>query len=112
MDKQLDLLQGTLDVLILKAISLSPLYGCGILRRIQQISQEGLEIQQGSLYPTRRLEHHGRIKREWGESENNARARDYQLTAAGKRRLESEAEPWKQTTAVIAAILRSTPEEL
>ena len=113
MDKQLDLLQGTLDMLILKAISLSPLHGYGILLRIQQISKERLEIQQGSLYPALyRLEHHGWITSEWGESENNRRARYYRLTAAGKRRLHSEAERWNQMTAVIAGILQTTPEEL
>lgn len=113
MDKQLDLLQGTLEMLILKAISLSPLHGYGILLRIQQISKERLEIQQGSLYPALyRLEHHGWITSEWGESENKRRARYYRLTAAGKRRLQSEAERWNQMTAVIAGILRATPEEL
>jgi PadR family transcriptional regulator, regulatory protein PadR len=113
MDKHLDLLQGTLDMLILKAISLSPLHGYGILLRIQQISKERLEIQQGSLYPALyRLEHHGWITSEWGESENKRRARYYRLTAAGKRRLQSEAERWNQMTAVIAGILQTTPEEL
>ena len=110
MDKQLDLLQGTLDMLILKAISLSPLHGYGILLRIQQISKERLEIQQGSLYPALyRLEHHGWIASEWGESENKRRARYYRLTAAGKRRLQSEAERWNQMTAVIAGILQTHP---
>jgi len=113
MEKQLDLLQGTLDMLILKAISLGPLHGYGILLRIQQISKERLEIQQGSLYPALyRLEHQGWIKSEWGESENNRRARYYQLTVAGKRRLQSEADRWKQMSAVIAGILKTTPEEL
>jgi transcriptional regulator len=93
MDKQLDLLQGTLDMLILKAISLSPLHGYGILLRIQQISKERLEIQQGSLYPALyRLEHQGWIASEWGESENKRRARYYRLTAAGKPRLQSESQ--------------------
>jgi transcriptional regulator len=113
MDKQLDLLQGTLDMLILKAISLGPLHGYGILLRIEQISKQRLEIQQGSLYPALyRLEHHGWIKSEWGESENNRRARYYQLTAAGKRRLHSETERWNQMSAVIAGILQASPEEL
>jgi len=113
MDKQLDLLQGTLDMLILKAISLGPLHGYGILLRIQQISKERLEIQQGSLYPALyRLEHQGWIKSQWGESENNRRARYYQLTVAGKRRLQSEADRWEQMSAVIAGILKTTPEEL
>ena len=113
MAKQLDLLQGTLDMLILKATSLSPLHGYGILLRIRQISKERLEIQQGSLYPALyRLDHHGWITSEWGESENNRRARYYRLTAAGKRRLQSETERWNEMTAVIAGILKTSPEEL
>src|ERR1700739_2161052 len=102
MKDSLELLQGTLDMLILKAVSLGPLHGYGILLRIQQISKQRLEIQQGCLYPALyRLEHHGWIKSEWGESENNRRARYYQLTAAGKRRLQSEAERWNQMSALI-----------
>ena len=112
-DQNTDVIQGTLDMLILKAISLSPLHGYGILLRIQQISQERLEIQQGSLYPALyRLEHHGWIKSEWGESENKRRARYYRLTTVGKRRLQLEAERWNQMTAVIAGILQTTPEEV
>src|SRR5579864_4996065 len=87
MGKQLDLLQGTLDVMILKAISLGPLHGYGILLRIQQISGDQLEIQQGSLYPALyRLEHQGLIASEWGESENNRKAKFYRLTAAGRKK--------------------------
>jgi len=113
MDKQLELLQGTLEMLILKAVSLSPLHGYGVLLRIQQISKDRLEIQQGSLYPALyRLEHQGWITGEWGESENNRRARYYRLTAAGKRRLQSETKRWNEMTAVIAGILQATPEEL
>jgi len=113
MDKQLELLQGTLDMLILKAISLGPLHGYGVLLRIQQISKERLEIQQGSLYPALyRLEHQGWINSEWGESENNRRARYYRLTAAGKRRLRLEADRWNQMSALVASILQTTPEEL
>jgi PadR family transcriptional regulator, regulatory protein PadR len=113
MEKQLDLLQGTLDMLILKAISLSPLHGYGILLRIQQISKERLEIQQGSLYPALyRLEHQGWITSEWGESDNNRRARYYRLTTAGKRRLQSETERWNEMATVIAGILKTSPEEL
>jgi PadR family transcriptional regulator, regulatory protein PadR len=113
MDKQLELLQGTLDMLILKAVSLSPLHGYGVLLRIQQISKERLEIQQGSLYPALyRLEHQGWIASEWGESENNRRARYYRLTAAGKRRLLAETKRWNEMTEVIAGILQATPEEL
>jgi transcriptional regulator len=113
MDRQLELLQGTLDMLILKAVSLSPLHGYGVLLRIQQISKDRLEIQQGSLYPALyRLEHQGWITSEWGESENNRRARYYRLTVAGKRRLQSETKRWNEMTAVIAGILDATPEEL
>ncbi len=113
MDKQLDVLQGTLDMLILKAISLGPLHGYGILLRIQQISKDRLEIQQGSLYPALyRLEHQGWITSEWGESENNRKAKYYRLTAAGKRRPKSEAEKWNCMAEGIAGILHTTPEEV
>ena len=113
MDKQLDLLQGTLDMLILKAVSLGPLHGYGILLRIQQISKDRLEIQQGSLYPALyRLEHQGWIVSEWGESENKRKAKYYRLTPAGKRRLQAEAEKWNQMAEVIGGILRTTPEEV
>ncbi|HEX5422762.1 MAG TPA: PadR family transcriptional regulator [Candidatus Acidoferrales bacterium] len=106
MDKQMELLQGTLDMLILKAVSLGPLHGYGILLRIQQISKDRLEIQQGSLYPALyRLEHQGWITSEWGESENNRKARFYRLTAAGRRRLQVETEKWNQMSEIIAGIL-------
>lgn len=111
-DKQMDLLQGTLDLLILKAVSLGPLHGYGVLLRIQQISGEELVIQQGSLYPALyRLEHQGAIASEWGESENNRRAKYYRLTAAGRDRLREETEKWNRMTGVIRNILRATPEE-
>src|SRR4029077_4111552 len=98
-------------MLILKAVSLGPLHGYGILLRIQQISKERLEIQQGSLYPAiYRLAHHRWVSSDWGESENKRRARYYRLTAAGKRRLLSETERWNQMAAVIAGILQATPE--
>jgi PadR family transcriptional regulator PadR len=113
MDKPLDLLQGTLDLLILKAVSLGPLHGYGVLLRIQQISKDRLEIQQGSLYPALyRLEHQGWITSEWGESDNNRKAKFYRLTAAGKRRLQAESEKWNQMTEVIAGILGTKPEEV
>jgi PadR family transcriptional regulator, regulatory protein PadR len=112
-DKQLDLLQGTLDMLILKAVSLGPLHGYGVLLRIQQISKDRLEIQQGSLYPALyRLEHQGWITSEWGESENNRKAKYYRLTAAGKRRFQVETEKWNRMADVIAGILRTTSEEV
>jgi PadR family transcriptional regulator PadR len=113
MPKPLDLLQGTLDMLILKAISLGPLHGYGILLRIQQISKDRLEIQQGSLYPALyRLEHQGWISSVWGESENNRKAKYYSLTAKGKRQLHLETEKWNSMTDVIGGILNTAPEEL
>ena len=113
MDQQLDLLQGTLDMLILKAVSLGPLHGYGVLLRIQQISKDRLEIQQGSLYPALyRLEHQGWIISEWGESENKRKAKYYRLTVAGKRRLQTEAQKWNRMADVIAGILGTKPEEV
>ena len=113
MGKQLELLQGTLDMLILKAVSLGPLHGYGVLLRIQQISGNLLEIQQGSLYPALyRLEHQGWITSEWGESENKRKAKYYRLTGAGKRRLQAETSKWNRMADVIAGILRTTPEEV
>lgn len=110
---QLDLLQGTLDMLILKAVSLGPLHGYGVLLRIQQISGESLLIQQGSLYPALyRLEHQGAIAGEWGESDNNRRAKYYRLTALGRSRLGEEAAKWKRMSGIINGILRTTPEEV
>jgi transcriptional regulator len=105
-DGQLDLLQGTLDLLILKAVSLGPLHGYGVLLRIQQISGQELVIQQGSLYPALyRLEHQGAISSEWGESENNRRAKYYKLTGLGRERLGEETEKWKRMAGVIGVIL-------
>lgn len=113
MNKPLDLLQGTLDMLILKAVSLGPLHGYGVLLRIQQISRDRLEIQQGSLYPALyRLEHQGWITSAWGESENNRKAKYYRLTAGGKRRLQAETDKWNHMAEVIAGILHATPEEV
>ncbi len=108
-----DLLKGTLDMLVLKAVSLGPLHGYGVLLRIQQISENRLEIQQGSLYPALyRLEHEGWIVGEWGQSENNRRARFYHLNAAGRRRLEAERKKWGQFADVIGTILKTEPEAL
>jgi transcriptional regulator len=113
MSKQLDLLQGTLDMLILKAVSLGPLHGYGILLRIEQISQNQLEIQQGSLYPALyRLEDQGWIASEWGESENKRKARYYRLTATGRRQLQAETEQWNRMAEIIAGILQAGPEEI
>ena len=108
-NKPVDLLQGTLDLLILKAVSLGPLHGYGVLLRIQQISGEELVIQQGSLYPALyRLEHQGTITSEWGESENNRRAKYYRLTAAGRARLVEETGKWNRMAGIIGAILSAT----
>ena len=108
-DKQnapLDLLQGTLDLMILKAVSLGPLHGYGVLLRIQEISGSELVIQQGSLYPALyRLEHQGAIASEWGESDNNRKAKFYSLTAAGRDRLGQETEKWNRMAGIIGAIL-------
>ena len=113
MAKQVDLLQGTLDMLILKAVSLGPLHGYGVLLRIHQISDKQLEIQQGSLYPALyRLEHQGWISSEWGESENHRKAKFYRLTAAGRRRLQSQTDKWNRLTAVILGIMSTKPEEV
>ena len=112
MAKQGDLLQGTLEMLILKALSLQPIHGYGILVRIQQLSKERLQIQQGSLYPALyRLESRGLIRSEWGESENGRRAKFYQLTPAGKRQLKVEAEQWKRLSSGVAGVLDALPEE-
>ena len=112
-DKQTELLQGTLDLLILKAVSLGPLHGYGVLLRIQQRSGEELVIQQGSLYPALyRLEHQGVIASEWGDSENNRRAKYYRLTPAGRKRLEAETEKWNRMAGIMAAILQAKPESL
>ncbi|HEY3928976.1 MAG TPA: PadR family transcriptional regulator [Candidatus Koribacter sp.] len=113
MAKSVDLLQGTLDLLILKAVSLGPLHGYGVLLRIQQISGEQLEIQQGSLYPALyRLEHQGAITSEWGESENNRRAKYYRLTAQGRGLLRTETDKWNRMAGIIGDILRASPEEV
>jgi PadR family transcriptional regulator, regulatory protein PadR len=113
MPDPIDLMQGTLDMLILKAVSLGPLHGYGVLLRIQQISGEQLAIQQGSLYPALfRLEHQGHIESEWGESENKRKAKFYRLTAAGRRQLRAETTKWNRMAELIAGILNTTPGEL
>jgi len=109
-EKQLELLQGTLDLLILKAVSLGPLHGYGVLLRIQQISGQTLVIQQGSLYPALyRLEHQGVIASEWGESDNNRKAKFYSLTAAGRLRLADETEKWNRMSVIMGNILQAEP---
>ena len=107
--KTTELLQGTLDLLILKSVSLGPLHGYGVLLRIQQISRDKLHIQQGSLYPALyRLEHQGLITSEWGESENGRRARFYRLTSSGRKQLQAEIAYWKEFSGVMSIVLAST----
>jgi PadR family transcriptional regulator PadR len=108
-----ELLQGTLDLLILKAVSLGPLHGYAVLLRIQQVSGDQLRVQQGSLYPALyRLEHQGLIASEWGESENRRKAKFYTLTTAGRRRLKEEVAYWQQVSGAIAAVLAAVPEDV
>lgn len=113
MGKSAELLPGTLDMLILKAVALKPLHGYGVLLRIKQISAEALEIPQGSLYPALyRLEHQGLIAAEWGQSDNNRRAKYYTITASGRRRLREETAGWNRLTSAIAAALNTTSKEV
>jgi len=108
-----ELLQGTLDLLILKAISLGPLHGYGVLLRIQQISGDKLQIQQGSLYPALyRLEHQGLIESEWGESDNRRKAKFYSLTISGQRRLRAEVNYWGRLSDAINLALAAVPGDL
>ena len=108
MPKQQDLLQGTLDLLILKAVSLEPMHGYGVLLRIQQLSDGRLQIQQGSLYPALyRLEYRGWIKADWGESENNRRAKYYRLTAVGRKYLADEASSWDRLAGAISRVMQT-----
>src|SRR5450631_3952052 len=103
---KLDLLQGTLDLLILRTLQSGPKHGWAISERIQQISQDVLRVNQGSLYPAlHRLEHQGWLKAEWGVSELGRRARFYRLTASGRKRLELEADQWARLTAAIGRVL-------
>ena len=104
-----DVLQGMLDLLILKTLSLAPMHGWGISQRVQQISDGVLEVNQGSLYPAlQRLEKAGLITSEWGTTDNNRRARYYRLTAAGQRALGAELESWRRFAAGLEAVLRTT----
>jgi transcriptional regulator len=113
MPKPADLLQGTLDLLILKAVSLGALHGYGVLLRLQQISNDRLQIQQGSLYPALyRLEHQGLIAGVWGASDNNRRAKYYTLTAAGRRRLQQETRQWNDMADIIGGILQTSADRL
>ena len=106
MGEPTDLLQGTLDLLILKTIAPEPMHGWAISQRIQQISNEVLKVQQGSLYPAlHRLEHQGWIQAEWGASENNRRAKYYSLTKAGRKQLSAETSKWSRLSAAVNLIL-------
>jgi transcriptional regulator len=107
------LLPGTLDMLILKAVSLKPLHGYGVLLRIQQISGQALTIPQGSLYPALyRLEHQGLIAAEWGESDNKRKAKYYSVTVSGRRRLKDEVASWNRLADAIATALGTKPDEV
>ena len=113
MKKQVDLLQGTLDMLILKALSLGPEHGYGVLLRIQQMSSNALQIPQGSLYPALyRLEEQRWISSEWGESENKRRARFYTITAAGRKQLKSEQDYWNRFAETVSAVLKIAAHEV
>ena len=104
-----DVLQGTLDLLILKALSLEPMHGWGVSQRIQQISRDVLQVNQGSLYPSlHRLEDRGWITAEWGISENNRRAKFYQITAEGRRQLAAEMEGWQRYALAVQRVLQAT----
>jgi PadR family transcriptional regulator PadR len=107
-DKRVDLPQGTLDLLILRTVALEPQHGWAISERIQQISSDVLQIQQGSLYPAlHRLERRGWVKAHWGTSENNRRAKYYALTQKGRKQLEAEEDAWRKLAAAIAQVLET-----
>src|SRR6476620_9599325 len=113
MTEQAQLLPGTLDLLILKAVSLGPLHGYGVLLRIAQISQEALLIEQGALYPALfRLVRQGLLKATWGTSDNNRRAKFYELTATGRKRMREEPDGWNRLVAAIASALAARPQEI
>lgn len=103
-----DLLQGTLDLLVLKTLALGPMHGYGIAKRIQQISEDVLQVNQGSLYPALlRLQQNGWIRSEWGASEKNRRAKYYSLTPAGRKQLEAETENWERLAAAVFRLLQT-----
>ena len=113
MPERAQILPGTRDLLILKAVSLGPLYGYGILLRIEQISHGALLIEQGALYPALfRLVRQGLLKAHWDTSENNRRTKFYELTTAGRKRLRQEEDGWNRLVAAIASALKAQPEEL
>ncbi len=109
MGKPTDLVQGTLDLLILKTLALEPMHGWGIAQRIRQVSREVLQVNQGALYPAlHRLEQNGWIKAKWGESDNNRRAKFYSLTTAGRKYLEREEARWQRLSAAIGLVLETS----
>lgn len=113
MSETADLLPGTLDLLVLKAVSLGEVHGYGVLLRLEQISGGALQVQQGALYPALyRLEHQGVIESEWGKSANNRRAKYYRLTSAGRRRLGEEAASWNRLASAVSIILAAQPGEV
>jgi transcriptional regulator len=113
MSKSAELLPGTLDLLILKAVSLGKLHGYGVLLRIEQITGGSLQVQQGALYPALyRLEHQGLIESEWGVSDNNRRAKFYRLTTTGRQRLKDESASWNRLADAIAMALGTTSQEI
>jgi transcriptional regulator len=113
MDYEAELLPGTLDLLILKAVSIGPLHGYGVLLRIAKISGRALLIQQGALYPALfRLVRQGLLKTSWDKSENNRRAKFYELTSKGRKRLREETEGWNRLVAAIASALAAQPQEI
>ncbi len=113
MDHLAELLPGTLDLLILKAVSLGPQHGYGVLLRIGQVSGGRFQIEQGALYPALyRLEHQGVLRSGWGTSENNRRAKFYRLTPAGRKRLRDEAAGWQKLVAAVTSVLSARPEEV
>ena len=108
-----DLLQGTLDMLVLKALQLEPMHGWGITERIEQWSESVLQLGQGTLYPALyRLEHQGLIASEWGESENKRKAKFYRLTATGRKRLQEEVDYWRRFSQAVGFALNATPEDV
>ncbi len=108
-----DLLQGTLDLLILRTLALEPMHGWGIALRIQQLSRDVLQVGQGSLYPAlHRLEYKGWIRADWGTSDNNRRARYYALTRAGKKQLDAELATWDRLSTAVALVLARNPAEV
>jgi PadR family transcriptional regulator PadR len=113
MPARADLLPGTLDLLILKSVSLGPLHGYGVLLRIEQVTGGALLVEQGALYPALfRLEHRGLLASEWGVSDNNRKAKFYRLTPAGRRQLKDETDSWQRLVAAMAAALQARPDEV